>query len=153
MSVQNLDQSAPVSSTGNAPATEDAVKKVSSSGKKKANHHKRAFIYITTTFNNCVISVTTLKGDVIAWSTPGKVGFKGARQSTPYAAQLASDDACRRAVEQFGVERAMVRVSGPGAGRELAIRSVNNAGIIVESIEDVTPLPHNGGRRKKQRRV
>jgi len=109
-------------------------------------------VYIQASFNNIIISFTNQQGQVIAWSSAGKMGFKGSKKNTPYAAQVASDDASRKAYEA-GVRRVEVLVKGPGAGRESAIRTINTAGIDVSIIRDLTPIPHNGCRPPKKRRV
>lgn len=107
---------------------------------------------INATFNNTIISITDSRGNVVAWGTPGKAGFKGSRKSTPYAAQLASEQAAV-AAHDLGMRRVDVRVNGAGAGRESAIRALKNAGLDVMTIRDVTGVPHNGCRPKKKRRV
>lgn len=108
--------------------------------------------HIQATFNNVIISLTNNAGQVISWSSAGKMGFKGSKKNTPYAAQMASSDAAKVAFEA-GVKRVDVYVKGPGAGRESAIRALSNSGIEVVMIKDVTPLPHNGCRPPKKRRV
>jgi len=108
--------------------------------------------YIQSTFNNTVITLTDLNGNVISWASAGTVGFKGSRKSTPYAAQVAADNAARRAMDH-GLRQVEVLVRGPGSGREAAIRSLQGAGLQVSSIRDVTPIPHNGCRPPKRRRV
>jgi small subunit ribosomal protein S11 len=108
--------------------------------------------HINATFNNLIISITNKNGQVISWSSAGKMGFKGSKKNTPYAAQMASSDASKVAVDA-GVKRVDVFVKGPGAGRESAIRALAQSGIEVAMIKDVTPLPHNGCRPPKKRRV
>jgi small subunit ribosomal protein S11 len=108
--------------------------------------------YINATFNNIIISFTNLNGQVISWSSAGKVGFRGSKKNTPYAAQLAAQDAAKAAYDA-GVRKVEVYVKGPGAGRESAIRTIFTTGIEVTIIYDVTPIPHNGCRPPKQRRV
>jgi small subunit ribosomal protein S11 len=108
--------------------------------------------HINATFNNIIISLTNLKGQVISWSSAGKMGFKGSKKNTPYAAQTAAEDAAGRAIEA-GLKKVKVYVKGPGNGRESAIRSLSNTGIEVSDIIDVTPMPHNGCRPPKRRRV
>jgi small subunit ribosomal protein S11 len=108
--------------------------------------------HIKSSFNNTIITFTDQQGNTIAWASAGNVGFKGSRKSTPFAAQLAAETAARRAMEH-GVRRVDVLVRGPGSGRETAIRSLAAAGIEVAGIKDVTPIPHNGCRPKKRRRV
>ena len=107
---------------------------------------------VLATFNNTIITITDLNGNAIAWGTAGKSGFKGSKKSTPFAATVAAEQAGRDAYN-LGVRRVHVRVQGPGAGRESAIQALANAGLIVKSIRDVTPLPHNGCRPPKKRRV
>jgi small subunit ribosomal protein S11 len=108
--------------------------------------------HITASFNNIIISLTNKTGQVIAWSSAGKMGFKGSKKNTPYAAQLAAGDAAKAASEA-GLKRVDVFVKGPGSGRESAIRAISQSGIEVVMIKDVTPLPHNGCRPPKKRRV
>ncbi len=108
--------------------------------------------HVTASFNNIIISLTNKKGDVISWSSAGKMGFRGSKKNTPYAAQLASEDAAKIA-QEAGLKKVKVYVKGPGNGRESAIRAIHNSGIEVTEIIDVTPLPHNGCRPPKRRRV
>jgi small subunit ribosomal protein S11 len=108
--------------------------------------------HIKSSFNNTIISFTDQAGNVLSWASAGNVGFKGSRKATPYAAQTAAEAAARRAMEH-GVRKVDVQVKGPGSGRETAIRSIQNAGIEVTGIKDVTPVPHNGCRPPKRRRV
>ena len=108
--------------------------------------------HITASFNNIIISLTNKKGDVISWSSAGKLGFRGSKKNTPYAAQVASED-CAKIAHEAGLRKVKVYVKGPGNGRESAIRSLHNSGIEVTEIIDVTPLPHNGCRPPKRRRV
>ena len=108
--------------------------------------------HVSATFNNVIISLTNKKGDVIAWSSAGKMGFRGSKKNTPYAAQVAAEDAAKVAFDA-GLKKVKVYVKGPGNGRESAIRTIHNAGIEVTEIIDVTPLPHNGCRPPKKRRV
>lgn len=109
-------------------------------------------VHVAATFNNTIVSVCDQVGNVIGWSSSGKMGFRGSRKSTAYAAQLVSQDACRQAMAH-GLKQAEVRVKGPGAGRESAVRAIQGLGIDVMRIKDVTPVPHNGCRPKKARRV
>ncbi len=109
-------------------------------------------VHVNATFNNIIISITNKAGQVISWSSAGKMGFRGSKKNTPYAAQTAAQD-CAKVASDAGMKRADVYVKGPGSGREGAIRALNNAGIEVTSIKDVTPLPHNGCRPPKKRRV
>ena len=108
-------------------------------------------VHISASFNNIIVSITNKQGQVISWSSAGKMGFKGSKKNTPYAAQLAASDAAKTAFDA-GLKRADVFVKGPGAGRESAIRAISNSGIEVTLIKDVTPLPHNGCRPPKKRR-
>ena len=119
--------------------------------KSSKNVHS-GIVHILATFNNTVVSVSDQKGNVIGWSTSGKMGFRGSRKSTAYAAQVVSQDACKQAMSH-GLKEAEVRVKGPGSGRESAVRAVQGIGIEVKAIRDVTPMPHNGCRPKKARRV
>lgn len=107
---------------------------------------------VLATFNNTIVSITDLKGNVLGWSSAGKVGFKGSRKSTAYAAQMVAQDACRQAMGH-GVREVEVRVKGPGSGRESAIRAIQAVGLEISTIKDVTPVPHNGCRPPKARRV
>ncbi len=124
----------------------------SSTKKRKVIGDSEGEAHITASFNNIIISLTNKKGDVISWSSAGKMGFRGSKKNTPYAAQLAAEDAAGVATEA-GLKKVKVYVKGPGNGRESAIRSIHNAGIEVTEIIDVTPLPHNGCRPPKRRRV
>ena len=108
--------------------------------------------HIKSSFNNTIVSITDQDGNVLAWASAGNVGFKGSRKSTPFAAQLAAEQAARRAQEN-GVRKVDVFVKGPGSGRETAIRSLQAAGLEIQGIQDVTPVPHNGCRPPKRRRV
>ncbi len=109
-------------------------------------------VYIQSTFNNTMVTLTDPQGNVIAWGSSGTAGFKGSRKGTPYAAQLAARDAARKAMEH-GLRQVEVHVKGPGSGREAAIRSLQSSGLYITSITDVTPIPHNGCRPPKKRRV
>jgi len=112
----------------------------------------RAVAYIKATFNNTIITVTDMNGEVVCWGSAGTSGFKGARKSTPFAAQRAAEQVAS-AAKKFGIAELEVRVKGPGSGRESAISAMQAAGLRIQSIEDVTPLPHNGCRPPKRRRV
>lgn len=109
-------------------------------------------VYITSTFNNTLVTVTNDKGETITWSSSGAKGFKGTRRSTPYAASIAMEDAAKRALEK-GLKTVDVYVKGPGAGRDSALRAIKSAGLSISMIADVTPIPHNGPRPEKRRRV
>ena len=124
----------------------------SSTKKRKVIVESTGEAHITASFNNIIISLTNKKGDVISWSSAGKMGFRGSKKNTPYAAQLAAEDASGPAKEA-GLKKVKVCVKGPGNGRESAIRSLHNSGIEVTEIIDVTPTPHNGCRPPKRRRV
>lgn len=119
---------------------------------KKSKNVAKGIVHVTATFNNTCVTVTDERGNTIGWSSSGKMGFKGSRKSTAYAAQVVSQDACRQAMAH-GLKEALVRVKGPGAGRESAVRAVQGLGVEVSGILDVTPIPHNGCRPKKARRV
>ena len=108
--------------------------------------------HIKSTFNNTIVTITDLQGNTISWASAGNVGFKGSRKSTPFAAQLAAEAAARKA-QEHGLQKVDVFVKGPGSGRETAIRTIQNTGIEVVGIKDVTPIPHNGCRQPKRRRV
>ena len=108
--------------------------------------------HVSATFNNTLITITDAQGNAISWSSAGSMGFKGSRKSTPYAAQVAAEDAGRKAMEH-GMKHLEVQVRGPGSGRESALRALQAAGITITSIRDVTPIPHNGCRPRKRRRV
>ena len=120
--------------------------------KRKVNVDAFGEAHVTASFNNIIVSLTNKKGDVIAWSSAGKMGFRGSKKNTPYAAQLAAEDAVKVASEA-GLKKVKVFVKGPGNGRESAIRSIHNGGIEVTEIIDITPVPHNGCRPPKKRRV
>jgi small subunit ribosomal protein S11 len=120
--------------------------------KRKVNVDASGFAYVKSTFNNIIVSITNSQGQVISWSSAGKMGFIGSKKNTPYAAQVAAQDCAKVAVD-LGLKKVEVLVKGPGAGRESAIRTLNQAGLEVSAIRDVTPLPHNGCRPPKRRRV
>ena len=120
--------------------------------KKKVKVDAIGEAHINASFNNIIISLTNVNGDVISWSSAGKMGFRGSKKNTPYAAQMAAGD-CGKVAREMGLRKVKVFVKGPGSGRESAIRSISNLGIEVTEIVDVTPLPHNGCRPSKRRRV
>jgi small subunit ribosomal protein S11 len=126
----------------------------SSKGSKKRvrKNISTGIVHIQSTFNNTLVSITDVNGNVLAWASAGVRGFKGSRKSTPFAAQLAADEAAKRA-QEHGMQTVSIRISGPGAGRESALRGIQSAGLRVTSIKDVTPIPHNGCRPPKRRRV
>ena len=131
-----------------ATATDAVVKKV----KKGKKNVSTGNVYVLSTFNNTVITITDQMGNAICWASAGGKGFRGSRKNTPFAAQVAAEDAARKAVEN-GMRSVQVYVSGPGAGRESALRALSSVGLRVTFIEDVTPIPHNGCRPPKRRRV
>lgn len=131
-----------------------AKKKLVKKRKKKTDKVvKIGRAYINATYNNTMISLTDANGDVISWASAGMAGFKGAKKATPYASQIITKIACQKAKEEYGLEEVSVFVSGVGTGREAAIRALNANGLNVTSIKDMTPVPHNGCRPKKPRRV
>ena len=122
-------------------------------GKKRVRKNiSTGVVHIKSTFNNTMVTITDVNGNTIAWASAGVRGFKGSRKSTPFAAQLAADEAAKRA-KDHGLQTVSVRVSGPGAGRESALRGIQSSGLRVTAIKDVTPVPHNGCRPPKRRRV
>ena len=122
------------------------------SKKNKVKVESEGQAHIQATFNNIIISITNNSGQVISWSSAGKMGFRGSKKNTPYAAQLAAED-CTKVALDAGLKRVKVFVKGPGSGRESAIRTIHNNGVLVTEIVDVTPVPHNGCRPPKKRRV
>ncbi len=123
-------------------------------GKKKEKKKvSKGIVHIHTTFNNTVITVTDTNGNTLTWESGGTVGFKGTRKSTPYAAQLAAQKAMKKAMNEYGLQEVEIWVKGPGAGRESALRAIISSGVKVNSIRDVTPIPHNGCRPPARRRV
>lgn len=121
-------------------------------GKKKEKVDANGLAHVHSTFNNTIISITDSYGNVVSWATAGKVGFKGSRKSTPFAAQVAAENAAKAAMD-LGMVRVEVLIKGPGSGRESAVRSLQAAGLEITAIRDVTPIPHNGCRPPKRRRV
>jgi small subunit ribosomal protein S11 len=132
-----------------APGAEGEVKKVK---RKQKKNILNGIVHIKATFNNTMITITDVSGNVISWSTAGARGFKGSRKSTPFAAQVAAGDAAAKAMEH-GLKNVQIMVTGPGAGRESALRALASAGLKISLIRDVTPIPHNGCRQPKRRRV
>jgi small subunit ribosomal protein S11 len=132
------------------------VAKPPAGGRRPKRRERKNIAYgvahIKSSFNNTIITFTDQQGNAIAWASSGNVGYKGSRKSTPFAAQLAAEQAARRAMEH-GVRKVDVMVKGPGSGRETAVRTIQNTGIEVVGIKDVTPIPHNGCRQPKRRRV
>ncbi len=142
-----------------AAATSQAQQAASKTATRKAKQKKRSLkgitsgiVMIKATFNNTIITITDRQGNTIVWATPGISGFTGSKKSTPFAAQVAAGEAAKRA-KDLGIETVEVLVKGPGSGRESAIRAIQAAGIQVTTIRDVTPIPHNGCRPRKKRRV
>jgi small subunit ribosomal protein S11 len=137
-----------------APAAAEGEKAAPKRAGKRAKRvvESEGMVHINATFNNTLVTVADLHGNAIAWGSAGKSGFKGSKKSTPFAATVAAEQAAREAYN-LGVRRVHVRVQGPGAGRESAIQALANAGLIIKSIRDVTPIPHNGCRPPKKRRV
>ena len=132
-----------------------SIEKKKSSFKKKKKIKKNistGIAYVKSTFNNTIISIADVHGNVIAWSSAGKKGFKGSRKSTPYAAQIAADEVATKALG-YGMKILSVEVKGPGSGRETALRALQAKGFKITSIKDTTPMPHNGSRPPKRRRV
>lgn len=131
------------------------ARKQAASGKVRRREPKNVpvgIVHIQATFNNTIITISDPRGEVVSWASSGSVGFKGSKKSTPFAAQMAAESCARKAVDQ-GLRKVDVLVKGPGAGRETAIRSLQHVGLEVTSIRDVTPIPHNGCRPPKRRRV
>ena len=147
---------AAVKATAEGAATAQATTPEEGAVVKAKKKHKKnvstGIVCIQATFNNTIITISDTQGNVLCWSTSGSKGFKGSKKGTPFAAQLASEAACRKAAE-YGMRTVTVFVRGPGAGRESALRAISHAGIKVTSIRDLTPIPHNGCRPPKKRRV
>lgn len=122
-------------------------------GRRKAKKEvSEGVVHIQATFNNTIITITDQQGNTLAWSSAGAQGFKGSRKSTPFAAQIAAQEACKKA-QEYGLKSAFAYIKGPGSGRESALRAVNACGIRITGIRDITPIPHNGCRPPKRRRV
>jgi len=128
------------------------AKEPSRTRRRERKNISSGVVHVNSTFNNTMITFTDVQGNAIAWSSAGKMGFKGSRKSTPFAAQMAADDACKSAMDH-GMKTVEVEVCGPGSGRESALRAIQALGVIVTSIRDVSPIPHNGVRPPKRRRV
>jgi len=135
-----------------AKAPTEKTEKPAVKKKKQKRIVSEGVVHIHSTFNNTLVTITDQVGNVLAWSSAGSVGFKGSRKGTPFAAQLAADAAAKKAMDS-GVRNVQVHVKGPGAGRESALRSLQSAGFHITVIRDVTPIPHNGCRAPKRRRV
>ena len=129
-----------------------AKNNVRSNKKKEKKHVESGAAHIRSTFNNTIVTISDPKGNALSWASAGEMGFRGSRKSTPFAAQMAAEEATKAAMEH-GLKQVEVFVKGPGAGREAAIRALQAAGLEVNSIKDVTPIPHNGCRPPKRRRV
>jgi len=132
------------------------VAKKQASGRQKTKEKRQVLlgvVHVQSTFNNTIVTVADQKGEVLSWASAGSVGFKGTKKGTPFAAQMASENAARKAANEHGLKRVDVFVKGPGSGRETAIRALSTAGLEVTVIKDVTPIPHNGCRAPKRRRV
>ena len=121
--------------------------------KKKRLNVPQGVVYIKSTFNNTIVTITDLEGKVLVWGSAGNMGFKGTRKGTPFAAQLIAENVARKAQNLLNMREVSIKVKGPGPGRETAIRSLQNAGLNIMSIKDTTPIPHNGCRPPKKRRV
>ena len=121
--------------------------------KKQKKTVTEGIVHILSTFNNTIVTITDKQGNTLVWESGGTVGFKGTRKSTPYAAQLAAQKAAKRAIQEYGLQEAEVRIKGAGAGRESALRAIHAAGIKIKAIRDITPIPHNGCRPPAKRRV
>lgn len=128
------------------------AKSVAAKKKKVKKNVPMGVAHVQATFNNTIITITDLNGEVVAWSSAGAKGFKGSRKSTPYAAQMAGEDVAKRAMD-CGMRTVSILVKGPGSGRESAVRAIANAGLKVNLLRDITPIPHNGCRPPKRRRV
>lgn len=142
---------APQQKTAAAAATDQKAAPAKAKKKERKNIIS-AVAHVNSTFNNTIITVTDAQGNAVSWSSAGHLGFKGSRKSTPYAAQVAAEDAGRKAKEH-GVKNLDVLVTGPGSGRESALRALQSVGFTINSITDITPVPHNGCRPRKRRRV
>ncbi len=127
-------------------------KKTSDKKKSKKNFGQNGIVHIKSSFNNTIVTISDVSGNAVSWSSSGSMGFRGSKKSTPYAAQIATDAAGKKAYD-VGLRKLDVLMKGPGSGRESALRALQNIGFIINNIKDVTPLPHNGCRPKKKRRV
>jgi small subunit ribosomal protein S11 len=145
------DETTPQAALPTAPAAAEGTD-VKKAKKKSKKNILNGIVHIQSTFNNTIITITDVTGNVISWSSAGARGFKGSRKATPFAAQVAAGDAAAKAMEH-GLKNVQVLVKGPGAGRESALRAISAAGIKISLIRDVTPIPHNGCRQPKRRRV
>ena len=127
-------------------------KKTTDKKKSKKNFGQNGVVHIKSSFNNTIVTISDVSGNAVSWSSSGSMGFRGSKKSTPYAAQIATDAAGKKAYD-IGLRKLDVLMKGPGSGRESALRALQNIGFIISNIKDVTPLPHNGCRPKKKRRV
>jgi small subunit ribosomal protein S11 len=144
---------ATAAATAAAPAKPTSKRKKEFKRKREKRVVPSGIVYVQATFNNTIITITDPDGRAVCWSSAGQIGFKGSRKSTPYAAQQASMAAAAVARDQYGMKSVEVRVKGPGSGRESAVRALASAGLHINNIKDVTPIPHNGCRPPKRRRV
>ena len=142
------EETTEVKDTAAAPAAEVKVRKA-----KNARQVLSGVVHVDSTFNNTRVVISDVQGNVLSWSTGGKMGYKGSRKSTAYVAQLIAQDAAKRAMTTYGLREVEVRIKGPGAGRESAVRGIALSGLEISTLKDVTPLPHNGCRPPKRRRV
>jgi len=141
-----------MSNENKSPADAPAQAPAAAKGKKVKKAVAKAVIHVKASFNNTIVTVTDPQGNTLCWSSAGSIGYKGSRKSTPFAAQRAAERA-GEAASKYGVKEVDVKITGPGSGRESAVRALRQSGMEVKSIEDVTPVPHNGCRPKKRRRV
>ena len=151
---EKTEEKAPVPAAAPAPAAAAGEKEAGGARIKKRERKNisTGVVHVNATFNNTIVTVTDMQGNTVSWSSAGAHGFKGSRKSTPYAAQVTADAAARKA-QEHGLKTVLVEVKGPGTGRESALRALQAAGLVVTSIKDVTPVPHNGCRPPKRRRV
>ncbi|HEX4441744.1 MAG TPA: 30S ribosomal protein S11 [Thermoanaerobaculia bacterium] len=147
-----MAEATPVSATPDKPTGKGPKGKRPRAGKKEKKSVPHGMATVNASFNNTIVSIADAEGNVLAWSSAGRIGFKGSRKGTPFAAQLAAAN-CAEHAKEHGVRSVDVRVTGPGAGRESAIRALQANGIDIKSIKDTTPIPHNGCRPRKRRRV
>jgi small subunit ribosomal protein S11 len=144
---------APVVPAGTAAATEEDAQKAKKARVKGGRLIPSGIVHIQATFNNTIVTITDPRGSAVSWCSAGRCGFKGSRKSTAFAATTVAQEAARAAISNAGMREVEIRVQGPGSGRESAIRAIQSAGMTVTSIRDVTPVPHNGCRPPKRRRV
>jgi small subunit ribosomal protein S11 len=147
-----MAEATPVSATPEKPTGKGPKGKRPRAGKKEKKNVPHGMATVNASFNNTIVSIADAEGNILAWSSAGRIGFKGSRKGTPFAAQLAAAN-CAEHAKEHGVRSVDVRVTGPGAGRESAIRALQANGIDIKSIKDTTPIPHNGCRPRKRRRV